>query len=149
MGPQPNGDELKRSPLYRRTGLRKSPAPNFGAKPIHDFKTGRHHASKGEYQYWCHLENLERGGAIRGLKHQPKVTLIADKPTVTWRADASYIEDGREVWDDYKPRPFTPRENLLMKLWVHFGPGPLRIIGEKKGRFTTRKVVVPKEGGGK
>jgi hypothetical protein len=127
---------LKRSPLARHK--------SFGAKPVYDIKGQRLHDSQGEARHWRFLETLQSGGAISELTHQPTVILIAEPPRVTWRADASFIEDGRLVFVDYKPRPFTPRENLLIKLWQHFGTATLRIIDEKKRHtFTTRKIITP------
>ena len=139
---------MKRTPLKRGKPLRKaSPSKNFGARPVYDIENGEYHASKAEHQRWQMLKLLERVGDISGLEHQPQVVLIEKSgkaPAIKWRLDSSYIEDGRRVWEDIKPRPFTPRENLLMALWKHYGPGLLRITDNAQGKV--RKTVMPKEG---
>lgn len=111
------------------------------ARPVYDIAGEKFHASKGEYERWCHLQLLEKAGEISDLEHQPAVEL---EPGIKWRLDSAYMEKGRKVWEDMKARPFTPRENLLMKLWRLHGPGLLRIITKKKGRFSVRKEVMPK-----
>lgn len=145
--------ELKRSP-FRRT----SPAKNFGAKPVYDIWNERFHASKAEKRGWDYLELRERVGEITNLEHQPKVVLVERRgkaPEIAWRMDAAFDEDGRRVFWDVKPRPFTPREVLLMKLWVHNGPGLLLIMEEKRKQgWVVKRRVMPvdiettkKEGG--
>jgi hypothetical protein len=127
---------IKRSPLKRRN--------KFGAKPVYDIDGQRCHDSQGEARYWAHLEMLERGKVISDLIHQPLVLLIEDYPPISWRLDASFVEEGRVVYVDYKPRPITGREVLLIRLWRHFAPSILRIIAEPtRGRFTVRRTIVP------
>jgi len=116
---------------------------SFGAKPVYDIEKEEYHASAGEFRRWKFLLMLQDGGAISGLTRQPKIDL---EPGISWRLDSTYIENGRRLWEDYKPRPFTPRENLLMRLWKLHGPGLLRIIDEKHGKYSTRKEIM---GGGK
>jgi len=115
----------------------------FGAIPSVD-KDGTRHDSKGERDRWFYLKEMEDRGQISGLQHHPKVTFLTN-PTIGWTLDSSYVEDGRVVFEDYKPRPFTDREVVLMKLWIHFGPAPLRITkrGPKGSGFALRKSIVP------
>ena len=110
----------------------------FNAKPVHDMATGESYDSTGEYKRHKQLELLEDTGYISELQRQPKVVLVercGKAPEIAWKMDSYYIEDGRPVWEDFKPRPKTPRENLLIKLWKHFGPGLLRITGRDGKRL--------------
>ena len=119
-----NGGFLKRYVGLRRSGNR------YGAKPVHNLMTGQTFDSKGEYGRWGELRLLERAGHLSSLTQHPKIILVpgvSGLPEIAWHPDYSYVEDGRVVYEDYKPRKVTDRENLLFKLWRHFGPGPLRI----------------------
>jgi hypothetical protein len=89
------------------------------------------------------LELLARSGAIADLALHPVVTLIdasGKAPAIKFRPDYSYKQDGRTVFEDYKPRPTTDREALLFKLWQHFGPGPLHITGRNG---TVIRIILP------
>ena len=123
---------MKRSPLFRRYGLGRR--NKFSAVPVHDLRTGESFDSKGEHARWGTLQLLQRAGEISELTLHPKVVLLqktATLPEIAWRVDYSYREKGRTVWEDWKPRPMTPRETLMCKLWKRFGPGILRITGPK------------------
>ena len=134
------GDAVKRGGwIPRRTPLRRR--NKFGAIPVTNLETGEHFDSQGEARWVGMLKVRQLAGEISGLDVHPQVELIARRgkaPAIRWRLDASYVEDGRRVFGDYKPRPFTGRETLLLKLWLHYGPGPLRIVG--KGDSTLRMV---------
>ena len=102
--------------------------------------------SKAQATRWRTLLLLERAGEIKDLVHEPKVVLLegdpkAGLPTIAWHPDAAYIEKGRIVYEDTKPRDLMPHELLLLDLWRHFGPGLLRIIGKNN----TVKTYMPKE----
>lgn len=129
-----------RTPLRRYTPLRRR--NKFNAKPVHDLATGQSFDSTGESRRWASLQLWERSGLITGLTLHPKVILIPARgkaPEIAWRVDYSYIEAGRTIFEDWKPRPMTPRETLLCKLWQHYGPGLLRITG--KGGAVLRTVM--------
>lgn len=138
---------MKRTPLKRKTPLKRSAwggtrGNKFRAKAYHDGE--RSHASLGEGARWRTLSMYEKGGAISGLEHQPRIVLVAgDKtrnlPEIAYRPDSSYVENGRRVWEDWKPRPETSRDTIIYKLWRHFGPGLLRITGRKNGKDVTIK----------
>jgi len=109
----------------------------FNARAVYDIHGQRCFDSTGESVRYNQLELLEKAGEISSLELHPKVVLIDgnnDVPEIAWRIDYAYTEKGRKVWEDYKPRPITERERLLIRLWKHFGPGPLRITG-KNGRI--------------
>jgi len=141
------GARVQNSSLVRKKPLRRSSPPkNFRAKPVYDIEKGEYHASKAEYARWQALLLLEQAGEISDLERQPVVVLVERRGkarAISWRLDARYVEDGAVIHEDTKPRPFTPREQLLMRLWTHFGPGPLRIV-ERKGRgWAVKRMVVP------
>ena len=87
--------------------------------------------SIAEQERYHELLMLQRGDHVSELTlHPGKVVLIEktkDAPEIAFRPDNSYMEDGRLVYEDCKPRPMNARENLIFKLWRHFGPGPIRI----------------------
>ena len=125
----------------------------FGAKPVHDLKTGQSFDSRSEYSRWQTLELLQRAGEISELTLHPKVVLIERKegaPEIAWHPDYRYTEAGRTVWEDSKARQrdgqrlrLTSGEALLLKLWMHFGPGLLRITG---ARGAVLRTVMPNAG---
>ncbi len=122
-------------PLQSRTpmGGFRTNRNKFGAVASNDGHQS--YDSLGERRRWSELELLQRGGEITDLVFKPKVVLIpatAETPEIAWHTDYSYTEKGRTVHEDWKPRPPTPRENLLFKLWRHFGPGLLRISGSRR-----------------
>ena len=124
--------KLKRSGyLKRKTPLKRTPWPRrnkFGAVWSSD---GEHsYDSLGERARWGDLQLLARAGEIKDLVFKPKIVLLEGPPEIAWHVDYSYTEKGRTVYEDWKPRPFTPRENLLVKLWMLFGPGLLRFTGK-------------------
>ena len=87
--------------------------------------------SIAEQERYHELLMLQKGNPLSALTlHPGKVVLIEktkDAPEIAFRPDYSYMEDGRLVYEDCKPRPMNARENLIFKLWRHFGPGPIRI----------------------
>ena len=116
----------------------------FNAKPQHDMSTGDSFDSTGEMVRYRELQMLERAGEISDLVLHPKIQL---EPGIAWKVDYSYTEDGRTVWEDFKPRPPTPKENLLYKLWKIHGPGLLLITG-KGGKIIKRIMPVMGAGNG-
>jgi hypothetical protein len=114
----------------------------FGAVPVHNTVTGESFDSRGESRRIGALRVMERAGIISNLVVHPTVVLIerTDKaPQIAYRPDASYMQEGRTVWEDFKPRPQTPRETMIFKLWQHFGPGVLLITGSKG---ETKKTIM-------
>jgi hypothetical protein len=105
--------------------------------------------SRGECGRYADLKLRERAGLISHLLLKPpKIVLVAkdrDAREIAWSVDYSYddVELERFVYEDYKPRPLARYEHLLIKLWEHFGPAPLRISGKKGGRFTLLKHIEP------
>ena len=118
---------MKPSPLTRSTPLRRR--QKFNAKPVHDMATGRSFDSTEEYKRWNALQILERAGEIADLVFKPPAVVLDALAGIKWRIDFRYTEKGRTVWEDCKPRPMTPAERIKVKLWMAYGPGPLRITG--------------------
>lgn len=121
--------------MWRRGGNK------FNAIPVSEGEN--HFDSTGEYERFKTLELMERAGEISGLRLHPKYEI---EPGVSWKLDYEYTERGRLVGEDFKPRPFTPRENLLVKLWRLHGPCLLRFTSRKGKGWTVRKEIM---GGGK
>lgn len=115
----------------------------FNARPSHDLATGHTYDSKGERRRWELLRLLERAGEITDLVFKPEPVVLDAKAGIKWRVDYSYIEAGRRVWEDWKPRPMTARENMLLKMWKAHGPGLLRITGGRGGKTTVLRSVMP------
>jgi hypothetical protein len=131
--------ELRRASHLGTGATRRN---KFNAKPVHNTVTGETFDSKGEAARYGTLTILQRAGEISDLVLHPKIVLVpADRkaPEIAWIVDYSYTEDGRTVYEDYKPRPFTSREHLLIRLWKHFGPGLLLITAE--GGTIKRRVT--------
>ena len=64
---------------------------------------GRRFASKAEAKRYGELQLLERTGAIRDLRCQPRYVLDIDGDKVgTYVGDFSYEEKGKEVCEDVK-----------------------------------------------
>lgn len=103
--------------------------------------------SKGERSRHGDLKVRQMAGLIENLVLKPeKVVLIAmegTKPEIAWQVDFSYYdkEDGLFVYEDYKPRPMARYEHLLIRLWRHYGPAPLRISTRKRDRFTIKQTI--------
>lgn len=109
----------------------------WNAKPIHDMKTGQSFDSTSEEHRFRELQLLEQAGEISALVlHPPPIRLTT---YVHWKVDFTYTEAGRQVWEDWKPRPMERHEVVYCKLWKEFGPGLLRITGRKAGT----KTVMP------
>ncbi len=77
-------------------------AHKYHAKPFRD-AAGRYWSSRGEFQRFCDLEIMELAGLIRGLTLQPKLTLVHNGMFIcTYIADFRYIENGADVYEDFK-----------------------------------------------
>lgn len=126
---------MKRSPLRRKN--------KFGAIASHDLTTGQSFDSLGERRRLGELEMLQKGGVITDLVFKPPAVVLDAAAGIKWRIDYSYTQDGRTIWEDWKPRPFTARENMLVKMWRAHGPGVLKITGGRKGRTATLREIMP------
>ncbi len=133
---------MKRTGLMRRTPLLRR--NKYGAVASHDLATGRSYDSLGERRRFAELQILERGGVISRLEFKPAAVVLDEAAGIKWRVDYRYFEAGREVYEDYKPRPMTPRERMLLKMWAAHGPALLIITGMKGGRGYVIRSVMPK-----
>lgn len=75
--------------------------------------------SKGEAKRWQELKLLERGGLISDLQRQVKYPLnCSGKMIANFIADYSYIQNGKQVVEDFKsPATMTPAFRLKAKLF--------------------------------
>ena len=107
----------------------------FGAIAVTDPTTGQHFDSTGEYVYFKELQLRERTGDLSDLTLHPVAIILAKDgtaPAITYKLDYSYRDrHGALLWVDFKPRPLTARDRLVFKLWQHFGPGVLLIVGPR------------------
>lgn len=127
--------ELKRSPIKSKGGKRKH---KYNAKRL--FRDDRVWDSTGEWERYNNLKLLEIAGEISELECQPQTVLT--KAQIKYKPDFYYIENGREIWEDFKGVR-TPRFNMICKLWRYYGPGLLRISGKKHKRFMITKEIMP------
>jgi hypothetical protein len=73
-------------------------------------------ASKWEHERWCQLKLLLKAGTISELKRQPSLKLVVNEVKIcSYRADASYVEEGVFVVEDAKGFE-TPEFKLKWKL---------------------------------
>lgn len=132
---------MKKTPLKRTGWIKRK--NKFGAVASHDLATGRSFDSLSERARLGELEMLERGGVISGLVFKPPAVVLDAAAGIKWRIDYCYTENGRTVFEDWKPRPFTARENMLVKMWKAHGPGLLKITGGRKSRTVTLRTIMP------
>lgn len=90
--------------------------------------SGHVHDSKGEAARCDVLHTMQRMAIISGLTQQPEILLAG---SVKYRADFLYMEDGKEIWEDYKG-VVTERMRVVMKLWPLHGSGTLRITSARR-----------------
>ena len=119
-------------------------ANKFGAKKTKDPATGIEFDSKAEFNRWCELRLLERGGKISGLKRQvefeliptqretntevykagpqkglPKPGAVIEKPC-KYVADFTYYQNGKYIVEDAKgckTEAYKIKKKLM--LYVH------------------------------
>jgi hypothetical protein len=76
---------------YRRRGSKYNNVPTMTDAGMAD--------SKAEAARWGELRLLEQGGVISDLRFHPRYQLPGG---ITYEADSSYTEDGRQVVEDVK-----------------------------------------------
>jgi hypothetical protein len=130
------------SRMMRRAGMPDAAieqrlGPERGQSKYHANRTfsevfHRQFHSDAERRYAEHLHWLQEKGKISGLELQKRVKLMG---CVTMLVDFYYIEDGSEVWNEFKGFP-TDKWKLQVKLWEQVGPGEYRVTREvKSDRF--------------
>ena len=129
----PPGVPLKRSWIKSKPRKHK-----YNAKRL--FRDGRVWDSTGEYERYAQLKLIAFAGEISELECQPTYELT--RARIKYRADYTYIENGRRISEDFKGVR-TPRFNIICKLWRYYGPHLLRITGRKRGGFTVTKEIMP------
>lgn len=137
---------MKRLPIKRTAFRRRNVSRNmYGAIHCSD-ADGNQFDSKNEMARYKSLELKQRCGLISDLTLHPKIVLIEQRdkaPEIAWHPDYSYVEDGRTIYEDSKPRKMDARELLLCKLWKHFGPGLLIFTGASRDGFKVLRKVMP------
>lgn len=94
----------------------------YGARKVKS-PDGQVFDSQREYDRWCVLRLLERGGRITDLKRQVSYELIPKQGTMrscSYVADFTYQENGKTVVEDckgYRTEAYKIKKKLM--LWVH------------------------------
>jgi Protein of unknown function (DUF1064) len=115
----------------------------YGAKPVR--AQGKYFRSTAEYRRWIELQILERAGEITDLEFQPSFKLTDAK--ISYQADSGYLENGKRIIEDHKgTRP--PRFKVIVQLWKHYGPHPLRITVRKGNSYgVVQEEIIPATNG--
>lgn len=149
---KPGQFKPRKTPLRRTKGFHWNPS-TVKAKP--EAVDGIQFDSGTEAREYRMLRTLQQSGNIYGLECHPKVVLLQGDaakglPTIAFRPDFVFFENGRRVYTDNKSRgiqgngAFTARELLMFDLWVWFGPAVLRITEWKGDRLCVKKTFVPR-----
>jgi hypothetical protein len=79
--------------------------------------------SKGEYDRWCKLKMLQKGGVISDLRRQVKFVLAPpvilegkQKPALRYFADFVYLQCGLQVVEDFKSPATAAESSFRIKL---------------------------------
>lgn len=109
--------------------------PKYGNTPIRH--SGRYFSSKGEAGLFDYLTALEQNGEIREIECQVQVLL--SRARIVYKPDFRAIstKTSSPVYFEYKGFE-TPEWRLKRRLWIAYGPGPLRVY---KGYGTGLKMT--------
>lgn len=109
----------------------------YGAKPTKH--AGYSFASKGEAGCFDMLSLLEKAGKIRDIKTQ--VTVYLTRARIIYKPDFQFedLDLSETVYAEYKGFE-TPEWRIKRRLWMHYGPGRLRIY---KGRMNLVEEIIP------
>ena len=130
--------------LQRRTTLKRTPLNRhkYGAKPgesngaIFPELAGRRFDSKLERSVAEMLVMRQRAGEISDLKFQNVVTMT--KARIKWRVDFAYTETSTGIeWHHEAKGLESQAYRIQLKLFKHYGPGPVRITKGKPGNLKT------------
>ena len=116
----------------------------YGAKRVQD-EEGRSFASQGERALYRHLKELELAGELEELCCQVSVHLSAAR--ILYKPDfrARCGSTGDLIWYEYKGFE-TPVWRIKRRLWMHYGPGVLKVFKGRVGRIFESESIVPKGG---
>jgi len=98
-------------------------------------------ASKLEASVLSMLLLRVRAGEIKNLKTQASVYLTEAR--ILYKPDFHYEENGQEIWAEAKGFE-TPVWAIKLRLWRHYGPGPLLIYKGTAKRFYLDETVISK-----
>jgi len=94
--------------------------------------------SMGEAAYYEDLKLQEALNLIKIIELQPKIYLTDAR--ILYKPDFLIEEMGKFIYIDFKGVE-TPVFKLKAKLWMHYGPGPLRIIVKWGKKFVLKKTI--------
>jgi hypothetical protein len=119
-------------------------ASKYQNQKITSQTTGRSFGSKLEANLFELLLLRERAGEIKELKQQVRVPLT--KAEIVYIPDFSYILTATEIKEYAEAKGFeTDAWRIKRRLWMHYGPGTLKVY---KARGTTPflfETIVPKD----
>lgn len=122
--------------IFLMSGFLKN---KFGNKPASS--GGRSFQSKAERDLFTYLDSLQRVGAISNLKCQTQVHLTDSK--ILYKPDFSFEENGVKVWAEMKGFE-TDVWRIKRRLWMHYGPGELRIYKKLGQNISLTETIKPK-----
>lgn len=117
------------------------PRNKYGNKKISH--AGYSFASKGEADLFDYLKLLEHQKELKDIQVQATVHLTEGRSQIRYIADFKVfsIKDNRDEWYEFKGFE-TPEWRLKRRLWMDFGPGPLKIY-KKSGRIFLFDEIFP------
>lgn len=97
--------------------------------------------SIAEGDCYMHLKLLERAQEVRDIECHQKTPLIAG---ITHKTDFKYFDVKRNqtVYGEYKGYE-GQRWRDIHKLWIHCGPGILRVYKGRGNRIYCEKEIIP------
>lgn len=102
---------------------------------------GRSFDSAMERARFRELELLQRSGHISDLKCQVQVHLTFAK--ILYKPDFSYIEHSVTIYEEVKGFE-TATWRIKRRLWMYYGPGPLRIYKGSAAYLKLDEEIIPK-----
>lgn len=112
--------------------------PKYGNKKT---KTAGHwFDSKLEGAFYQDLLLQEKAGLISEIKSQVSVYLTDAR--ILYKVDFSYLERGRQIFAEVKGFE-TAVYRIKRRLWMHYGPGELRVFKGKVGQLRLHETIIP------
>lgn len=114
----------------------------YGAKKVESY--GMSFASKGERSTYEYLKYLELAGEIKVIQAQDHVYLSAARILYIPDFKIFDVKLNKEVWIEFKGVE-TPVWRIKRRLWIHYGPGLLRVYKKTGRSLSMTEELVPIE----
>lgn len=100
----------------------------------------RHHVfrSTEEVARARELAGIEGTGRISDLQLHPRLKLSA--ADVPYTPTFGYVENGDQVYEQFKAAGAESRLRDVLRLWTVYGPGVLRLTRVRKGKLVFRDI---------